>query len=210
MAVKESDILDLLDEGVRTMELCAFDNGYVYPLGSRLHIYSDGGRWAILIEVLTHNPRQGPVLWDEVECHGSACADQGLAATYERLRVAPEGGDTEAFPSILRVDVGGQEIEGEDLGGQALQDAFRILVDRAPGLLYATEEELVRVLAHPPPRILSLDEWHHPDVVGGEPPSETSTFRQLAAVIARTDPGAYQPDEQPNSHWGNWPEAGTL
>jgi hypothetical protein len=59
--------------------------------------------------------------------------------------------------------------------------------------------------------LLTLDDWHHPDVVEPEClPSGTATFRQLATVLASGDPSLYLPTESANTHWSNWPEGGLL
>ena len=58
--------------------------------------------------------------------------------------------------------------------------------------------------------LLQLEEWHHPDVVAGERPSEVESFRQLAQVLATGDTSCYRPTTAPNTHWRNWPEGGTL
>ena len=74
----------------------------------------------------------------------------------------------------------------------------------------ATEEERRAHVPEGTTEILVLDEWHHPDVVGDERPSTSETFRQLAQVIATGDPANYRPTLSPNTHWANWPDAGTL
>lgn len=59
--------------------------------------------------------------------------------------------------------------------------------------------------------MLSLDEWHHPRVMGfPERPGNTETFRQLADVLATGDVGHYRPSQPPNNHWSNWPAGGSL
>ena len=68
-------------------------------------------------------------------------------------------------------------------------------------------------LASVPPElseILVLEDWHHPDVVSAEMPSETETFRQLAEVLASGDVSHYKTSEPNNTHWRNWPDGGTL
>jgi hypothetical protein len=59
-------------------------------------------------------------------------------------------------------------------------------------------------------RLLVLDEWHHPDVVTGAKPSQSTTFRLLAEVLESGDAGRYRPALAPNNHWRNWPEGGKL
>jgi hypothetical protein len=74
----------------------------------------------------------------------------------------------------------------------------------------ATAEER-RVSLEPSLReILVLNDWNHPDLAGGELASQSETFRQLAQVLATGDIGHYRPTAPPNTHWRNWPEAGTL
>jgi hypothetical protein len=57
--------------------------------------------------------------------------------------------------------------------------------------------------------LLSLDEWRHPDIAGGELPSDVGSFRQLAQVLATGDARSYQPSEPPNTDWKHWPSGGT-
>ncbi len=86
----------------------------------------------------------------------------------------------------------------------------RYLADIAREQVLATPEER-RVSVLPAMRqILQLEEWHHPDLCGGEQASQTETFRQLAQVLSSGDITFYQPSEPPNTHWRNWPESGRL
>jgi hypothetical protein len=55
-----------------------------------------------------------------------------------------------------------------------------------------------------------LEDWHHPDVIASELPSQTETFRQLAYVLSTGDCSRYAPGEAPNTHWRHWPLGGSL
>ncbi len=59
-------------------------------------------------------------------------------------------------------------------------------------------------------QILQLDEWHHPNLVAGEKASDSEAFQQLALVLTTGDASLYKPTRQPNTHWKNWPDGGTL
>jgi len=59
-------------------------------------------------------------------------------------------------------------------------------------------------------QVLQLEEWHHPDIVGGTKASQSETFRQLAQVLETGNVAEYQPSQPPNTHWRNWPEGGRL
>lgn len=58
--------------------------------------------------------------------------------------------------------------------------------------------------------VLTLDAWHHPDVVANERPSASETFQLLACVLVTGDATVYQPSSPPNTHWSRWPDGGTL
>jgi hypothetical protein len=58
--------------------------------------------------------------------------------------------------------------------------------------------------------LLVLDEWHHPDLITDELPSQSDTFVQLANVLVTGDVAHYRPTRAPNTHWKHWPECGSL
>lgn len=101
-----------------------------------------------------------------------------------------------------------------------------IELSKAPNVMvfefcrWLAAEQRERLLANPQERRVSLtpdlqelfvlDEWHHPDLAGGEVASQSATFQQLAQVLASGDAKHYRPTETPNTHWRNWPDGGTL
>lgn len=92
----------------------------------------------------------------------------------------------------------------------AVFEFCRYLADIARDEVLASPTER-RISVLPEMRqILQLDHWHHPDVVSEEMPSEVESFRQLAQVLITGDVAFYKPNQQPNTHWSNWPEGGTL
>jgi len=86
----------------------------------------------------------------------------------------------------------------------------RYLAAQARDKVLATEQEQGTCVPSGLSRIMQLDQWHHPDLLGGELPSTNATFRSLAEVLVSGDTGRYQPAEEPNTHWSNWPDGGTL
>ncbi|QUS56848.1 DUF7003 family protein [Pseudovibrio brasiliensis] len=76
--------------------------------------------------------------------------------------------------------------------------------------LLATKAE--RSVSVPPEmkQIMLLDEWHHPDLVNGQAPSQTKTFQMLASVLEWNAPELYSVEEPLNNHWKYWPEGGSL
>ncbi|MHA7854831.1 DUF7003 family protein [Marinobacter shengliensis] len=89
-------------------------------------------------------------------------------------------------------------------------EVCRWLAEKAPSLVLATEQEKQANLPAGVVKQLEVEEWNHPDITGEELPSQKETFQQIASVLITGRVSAYQPSEEPNTHWSNWPEAGTL
>lgn len=71
--------------------------------------------------------------------------------------------------------------------------------------LLATEPEIARFFPHGlPPHFMTLREWHHPDIAGGELPGSLPDFRLLAKAIAANDATMYRPQLPANTDWRNW------
>ncbi len=87
----------------------------------------------------------------------------------------------------------------------------RFLAATVKNEVLATPEERRINIQNELTQILQLEEWNHPNVVDPDArPSRSETFQQLAQVLMTGDPGFYQPAQPPNTHWGNWPDGGTL
>lgn len=86
----------------------------------------------------------------------------------------------------------------------------RFLADVAREQVLATPQERRVSVSPEMVQVLQLEEWHHPNVVEGERPSGSETFRQLAQVLTTGDSERYRPARPPNTHWLNWPEGGRL
>lgn len=87
---------------------------------------------------------------------------------------------------------------------------MRSLLPEHRNLLLASDAELAARNPHGLPLWLRLDEWHHPDLVKDELPSQSETFQMFADAIATGDKSKYRPTKAPNTHWKNWPDGGTL
>ena len=101
-------------------------------------------------------------------------------------------------------------IELQDPKSPMVYEFCRWLAATHRDQVLATEAEQRHHLPDSMIKIMQLDDWHHPDTVTGEVPSETETFRQLAEVLVSGDLSQYKPSEPPNTHWSNWPDGGTL
>jgi len=85
----------------------------------------------------------------------------------------------------------------------------RGLVPEHRELLLATEAERRLGVPADLPMLIQLDDWYHPDLLEGELPRSSDSFKQLARVIAQKDPKVYRCTGG-NVHWSNWPTSGSL
>jgi len=128
-----------------------------------------------------------------------------VARTAETI---PLRGEHVSLPSALVLSDQGVEIE--DANQMRVYELCRYLAAvRRQGVLATMSEQRISVLPEMS-LMLQLDDWHHPNLVDGELPSQTETFRQLAIVLSTGDVRHYKPAESPNTHWRNWPDGGTL
>lgn len=210
------------------------DNGYVYLVDVRLSAYRTERYWALIIEVLGCDYRAGGV-FNTLYCYGN-CFTQTPgravkgdiaildASFYESALededfwdVQSETGTINVRNTLVTYDVSPEALQRRgmdesqmDSSEVTIVELMRTLVPEHHTLLLATEEELNQVLEVKVPLILRLDEWHHPDVVEGEQPSQNETFQMIADVLVSGNMTLYQPALPPNTHWKNWLESGTL
>ena len=104
----------------------------------------------------------------------------------------------------------GQPIPDTDAPRVRTFELCRYLAAAVRDDVLATRDECRAHVPEGTNELLMLDGWNHPDVVSGEGPSATETFRQIALVLAIGDAAAYGPTHAPNIHWSNWPDGGTL
>lgn len=102
-------------------------------------------------------------------------------------------------------------INPEDSQDLFVHEICRSLAATHRELVLATEDELRHMVPSEMELILQLDEWHHPDIVDpANRPSGNQAFQQICEVLVTGDANQYQPSFEPNTHWSNWPEGGTL
>jgi hypothetical protein len=87
---------------------------------------------------------------------------------------------------------------------------MRGLIPEYSNLFWLRGKEISKKIPTDLPVFMTLDNWHHPDLVVDERPSDTQTFQQLADVILTGDKRLYSTSETINTHWTNWPDGGTL
>ncbi|MFJ8110088.1 DUF7003 family protein [Streptomyces sp. NPDC096132] len=188
-------------------------NGYVYPVAARLHLFGDATRWAMVVELAGYNPRDGN-LADVLHVYGNCLTGgrPGYGAFLDRVEnmaeIDPEG--SEDYVGGVPLVVRGRPLTVTAEAGTPLEDVFRELVPAHRDLLLADETELRAEVPADLPPLLRLEEWNQPEELYEVTPGAHETFRMLAEVLDSGDPSRYRPTLPPNTHWSNWPEAGTL
>jgi hypothetical protein len=228
-------ILEQFDSAAKNFVFPMLDNGYAYPADVRLSIFRDQVRWLIIVEVLgVYVPKVSgcDVFQNCLHLFGSLHREPG-PANEDFLYPIDSLPDDPLFedeydwyvrPQCRVVGIRGRRI-AVDLSTEALTKrglelldppnvdpvvVMRSLLPEQRTLLLASCEELVSRNKDDLPLFIRLDEWFHPDLAAGELPSACETFQMLAEAIASGDVGAYKPNREPNTHWQNWPDGGTL
>ena len=209
------EILDQLDACAKAFTFPMLDNGYVFPVDTRLTAYRDDLHWAIAIEVLGYSPRAGQ-LDDCIHLYGNCLRREPGTSNEDFLCVIDtevEDPDTpeHALADIRSIGIRGREVPVRPPTSPCpLPEFFRSLVPGCRALLLDMDEELEARLTVGLPRFLRLEEWSHPDVVNEVMPSESETFQVLARALCSGDASEYRPRNPPNTHRSNWPDGGSL
>ena len=233
--IDKQEILHQLDTEAESYDFPMLDNGYYYHGDQKLTIFRDVRRWAILLEILAYNNHCdgidgittissvfGNCLtgWNDNENFKYFANDNPTPTfLYDNAKYVPylnpeatsiKIRDTE-IPIIFDKNyytAKGIEFEYENM--ITPWEFMRGLVPEYSKLFWLTRPEISKKIPVDIPIFLTLDDWHHPDLVADEKPSDTETFQQLADVIVTGDKSLYSTNEKNNTHWKNWPAGGAL
>lgn len=229
------DILEQLDDATRQFTFPMLDNGYLYPVTTRLSAYRNETDWRIVIEVVGFNYRGGSHngIENGLYIFGSALTHKPGLDNANFLHFTTDSDEGNAFdpetesylnPAVSSILLRGQQIqlskdpafyeakgiELEEPGRIMIWEMMRGLLPEYRDLFLATEEELRARVPIELPLFIRLDEWHHPDLANQERPGQNATFIMLADALETGDKKLFKPTLPANTHWSNWPEGGTL
>jgi len=229
------DILTQLDTCAEDFNFPVLDNGYIYPVTSRLSVFGDTERWVIAVEVVGYHYRcQGH---DGVEnclyIYGNGLGFEPGMNNGNMLLVTADSDEGATFLNdqfgTLNSQVHTMLIRDEKViipRDMTFYTSRNVVLKNPPSIrvyefmraslpehrtaFLATEDEIYDCFRQNLPMIMQLDEWNHPDIAGGEKPSENETFQMIAALLESGDSSHYKPTAVPNNHWSNWPMGGSL
>lgn len=229
------DILLQLDQCAEDFNFPVLDNGYVYPIDSRLTAYRDDQRWVLVIEIVGHAYRSGG--HDGIEnCHyiyGNCLNFPPGMNNNHFLLVTANSDEGETFkrgvvwtlnPEVHSMMVREKKVpvshdpafytaRGIELESNAhicVHEYMRAITPDYKIEFLAADDEIRTIIPADIPQILQLHEWHHPDLADGALPGGNETFQMIAKVLETGDTSHYHPTCQSNNHWKNWPVGGTL
>jgi len=226
-------ILKELDKHAKKFNFPVLDNLYVYPIANRLHCYTnqDDG-WAIVIECIGFSPRGGVhngitnclyFFGNSIVCDAGISNDNFIYLTKDADRNTFDEKFEETINTLAkkmylnnelvevihdRVKYNESSIDLEDENCIYIYEYLRLLEKSYRNLMFASEEQIRIRLSDSLVKVLMLNNWFHPDISGGELPSDNETFQMLAKSIVNNSFDYYQPTIASNTHWGNWPEGG--
>ncbi len=229
------EILVQLDKCCDDFTFPMMDNGYVYLAGSKLSAYRDDNRWVLIIEIIGFSYRGGGHngITNCLHVYGN-CLDYEPGTRNENfLYLTGDADDGNTFDEeqefFLNPEATHFLFQNEKTAIVHDRDAYtkagiilkdeekinafeflRLLDYTHHDKLVATDEEIIERIPPGIPMILALHEWFHPDCVSGELTSQNETFQMIASVLETGNPAVYQPKHASNTHWGNWPDSGTL
>jgi hypothetical protein len=240
MDYRAADILKILDDAAQNFIFPMLDNGYVYLAAARLSLFRSAQDWGLVFETFGFSPRAGLPDLAVTTFSSHLVGDKANAtAVKPDLReyakqifyhpiengdwIDPEDsemvkagatslslrGQLVSLPSAH--DYADAQVECENASQPFVFELCRALANMRRDAVLATIAERTASLSPELKCILTLEDWHHPDVVCSEDlPSKSQTFRQLADVLINGDTSVYQPSKPLNAHWSNWPDGGSL
>jgi hypothetical protein len=224
-------IFEDLDKHASEFNFPVLDNAYVEFAGARLTGFRSAKHWLVCLEILGFSIREA-VFVDDVYSYGS-CIEKG--GYYMEQNPVTPAENRPLFDSVTNeciADWSGWSVNvGERLiSFSPTQEDYRkadIFINRPSGPGSLKEIELLRFLVHQLgtealfmseealrnlfpncgdlSALVQTTHWQHPDIAGGEKPSNNVSIRSLINALAYEDPAMFEPG-RPNTHWQSWDE----
>lgn len=223
--------LDQFDFSALLFTFPDLNHSLLQPLDTRLHVYRDDRRWAVVIETVSYH-HSTPNVVNILHPYGDCLPDLDVGVGAGDYLDEPGYGHQIWFNRLDNMGYDGSDIldnvgscrwryrgdvpfvvrrhslPGLPAAGEDFVTVLRRVVPAHRELFLSDEAERRSRIPWSLPEIMRLDEWNHPDL-DRERPSDNETFRLIADVIKTGDSSRYRPTLPPTTHWSHWPEAGS-
>jgi hypothetical protein len=241
MTYSEKSILDDLDDCGKTNPYKFFPDlghGYFALSGSRVSLFADKDRWAIVFEKTGYANREYSVKTeilyfgnclknlDKVDEHllnvkyVQLCPYINLSSIMDKRTHILQNADSisirsEKIPIIHSTQL--YSDKGIVLKNDSLDivSLTRLLEEFYPLSFRATDSEIRQCLPNDLPKIMTIDQWHQESytnygVPQGVLPSQQEAYQLMAKVLVTKDTSLFKPTLKPNNDWRFWPDSGGL
>jgi hypothetical protein len=222
----------LLDKHASEFNFPVLDNAHVQLGATRLTAFHSPTDWLIVFETLGFSVPQGEFV-NGLYAYGSCVVLGGFVGEEILFKSAPELPlfDEETNKCIADWANWAISIHNRTRHFTPTLDEYAeagIRIENNPGRGTLTEVDLLRyvvfhlgkqlfledatLLSHFPKckglsKFIQTTEWQHPDVAGGEKPSENVSIRSLIEALDRGEPSSFDPG-RPNTGWKSWVAGG--
>ncbi len=238
--VTELSILDSIDRCDETHFFLDLEHGYFYTSGSRLTLFADSTRWAIVSEKSGFHNRKN-VSEIEMVYHGNCLANlpkdeegneynfinhtligkSNIDSIKEAIREHRQSVSVLLRDHDVPINLSTKEYIDKQIikmrtTSLKIQDVVRLLNETNKELFYATESELRNCLPDDLPLIFTITNWHHKNyyyngiTVDGQRPSSYETFNLISKIIVTKDTSLWMPKLPQTNDWRSHPRAGEL
>jgi len=218
-----------LDKHAFEFNFPALDNAYVDMAATRLTAFKSETDWIIVFEVLGFSNREG-IFVDDIYAFGSSLVKEGFISSTPVMDPLPEhpfvDPYTEAWiadwanwaiivrsklykfsPSRDEYIAAGIDVPSEGGPGSLREEQimrFFIYKEGASELFMQQAELRDELKISAEMAIFAQTEhWQHPDVVGGEKPSDNISIKSLLVALDLNSPSEFHKG-RPNTNWKLW------
>ncbi len=221
--------LEDLNKHASEFNFPVLDNAYVEMAATRLTAFRSTGKWCIVFEVLGYSKNEGSFV-DDLYAYGSCLAKEGFISSTTVMSPSPDqpliDPQTEAWIADWEqwsIVVKGKCYKFAPQREEYLSQGINIPLEGGPGTL--NEGQVMRFFIHKESAhdlfmqeadlrselrlgsemniLVQTEHWQHPDVAGGEKPSDVISIRSLLAALSSNSSADFQTGHS-NTEWRQW------
>lgn len=227
-AMNTDKTLWLLDKHASEFNFPVLDNAYLEFGEAQLTAFRDDTEWLVVFDIVGFSVREAQFV-NDVYAYGSCIGLGGLVGEETPFTSSPELPifDPESNECVADWKNWAIRMHDRTLRFSPTPDEYAkagIHIKGGPGPGTLTEPNLLRYLVFCMGQQLFVEDetllsrlpncrrlrkfvqtsrWQHPDIAGGEKPSENVAMRSLISALAQGDPTLFDPG-RPNTNWAAW------